>query len=148
MIDDSEYIPNDICMAIEAGKAKIKKIEEVELNYQNTIRKIIENRNKKYRELIAEQIPVLLRPYAHVEEINWPFTSEPESIQPSQPVLIKINGLPEFMMEWSSAYKKWIAFLPKNPMESSEIDYYNEIEVNDVEILLAELHNTILEQEH
>ena len=148
MIDDSECIPTAICMAIEAGKEKMKKIEETELNFQSSIREMIGKRNKKYRELIAEQIPNLLKPYALLDEITWPFSTEPEKIQPSQQVRVTINGLPEFAMEWDSTHKMWIAFLLKNPLDSSTIDYYNKIAVDDVEILLAELHQTILEREH
>ena len=146
MIDDSE-IPAEIYDAINAGKEKIKKIEEAELNFQNLIQETVEDRNKKYRELIAEEIPSLLQPYALLDEITWSFSSEPENVQPSQQVRVTINGLPEFVMEWT-ANRKWIAFLLKNPLDSSVIDYYNKIAVDDVEILLAELHNTILEREH
>ena len=145
MIDDSECIPTAICMAIEAGKEKMKKIEEAELNFQSSIREMIGKQNKKYRELIAEQIPNLLKPYVLLDEITWPFSSEPENVQPSQQVRVTINGLPEFAMEWDSIHKIWIAFLPNN---SSTIDYCNKIAVDDVEILLAELYQTILELEH
>ena len=148
MIDDSECIPTAICMAIEAGKEKMKKIEEAELNFQSSIRELKEMRDKKYRELIAEQIPDLLRPYALLDRITWPFTREPESIQPSQSVHIRINGLPEFIIEWTIYKKRWIAFLPEKTSKSYEINYYDKFEVDDVEILLAELHNTILEREH
>ena len=147
MIDDSE-IPAEIYDAINAGKEKIKKIEEAELNFQNLIQETVEDRNKKYRELIAEEIPSLLRPYALLDEITWPFSTEPEKIQPSQQVRVTINGLPEFIIEWTIYKKRWIAFLPEKTSKSYEINYYDKFEVDDVEILLAELHNIILEREH
>ena len=147
MIDDSE-IPAEIYDAINAGKEKIKKIEEAELNFQNLIQETVEDRNKKYRELIAEEIPSLLRPYALLDEITWPFSTEPEKIQPSQQVRVTINGLPEFIIEWTIYKKRWIAFLPEKTSKSYEINYYDKFEVDDIEILLAELHNTILEREH
>lgn len=146
MIDDSECIPNHIFRAIESGKAKIKKIEEAELKFQNSIRELAEKRNKKYRELIMDQIHPLLRPYALLDEITWSFSSEPENVQPSQQVRVTINGLPEFVMEWT-ANRKWIAFLPEKTLGSYEINYRKNVEVNDIEIFLAELHATILEQE-